>query len=109
MAIPTVGCALFAVWRQFKDIREDSQERRNATCAENSAILEEVDSLRKVVQLLVEEVQFATQGAREVENENRALHNDVVAKGAEIVRLKRRIAAIASKKPEVCDCPKCDP
>ena len=108
VAIPTVGGAVFAVWKQFKDAREDSQARRAKACAESAAILEEVDKLREAMQLLVEEVQFATQGARQVQDENRKLHAAVVEKETELAMLERRVAAIAVKNHEGCDCPSCN-
>ena len=40
----------------------------------------------------------------EIQEENAALHAEAVAKDAEIVRLERRIAAIAVGKRELCGC-----
>jgi len=107
VAAPAIGGALAVVWKKFADIHADAKERRRATCAENSAILGEIDRLHESMNKVMVGLHKLTQGVREIEAENATLHEEVVRAQTENMMLERRVAAIALEKHKMCDCARC--
>jgi len=120
VAIPMIAGAIALAWGKIADVHKnisddskkihsDAEKRREKTCAENAAILFEVDQLRTALDHLVGEVQFLTHGAREVEEENQRLHTQAVQKDNEIAKLERRITAVSAEQQNTCNCLYCMP